>query len=102
MKHFDMQIPQMYILDDEKRKTILKYDRMDASDGIYPTAMLNWEEINAINSISGKRCGSRSPKNLDKTKNLYPLIYETIKDMNVSIRYGSDPKKIPTIFKDFI
>lgn len=31
-----MQIPQTYTLDDKKRKSILKYDKIDESDGIYP------------------------------------------------------------------
>lgn len=102
IKHFDMQIPQTYTLDDKKRKTILKYDKIDESDGIYPIGTLNWEEINIKRLILGKKSKNRDPKNLDKTKNLYPRIYEATKDMNISIRYGSNKKKISPIFQDML
>ena len=101
-KNFDMQIPQTYTLDDKKRKSILKYDKIDESDGIYPIGTLNWEEINIKRLILGKTSKNRDPKNLDKTKNLYPRIYEATKDMNISIRYGSNKKKIPPIFQDML
>ncbi len=97
-----MQIPQTYTLDDKKRKTILKYDKIDKNDGIYPIGTLNWEEINIQRLILGKTSKNRDPKNLDKTKNLYPRIYEATKDMNISIRYGSNKKKIPPIFQDML
>ena len=102
IKHFDMQIPQTYTLDDKKRKSILKYDKIDESDGIYPIGTLNWKEINIKKLILGKKSKNRDPKNLDKTKNLYPRIYEATKDMNISIRYSSNKKKISPIFQDML
>lgn len=90
--YLDKQIPTEYILSDNKRNTILKYNKLDdKSDGIYPIGVKNWEVIHARNPDLPEDIYHRSPKNLLKTKQLYPDIYNATKDMDITIIYGQYP-----------
>ena len=52
VNHLNNRIPTEYILSDNVRKTILKYDRIDTdSDGIFPIGITNWEVVHAKNPM---------------------------------------------------
>ena len=86
---FKSIIPERYVLNDEKRVNILKYDRIDCeSEGIYPIRTINWEEVHAKNPKLDPTKYHRTAKNLEKTKQLYPGIYRATKDMDMTIVYG--------------
>lgn len=90
--NLNMQIPKKYQISDNTRKTILSYDKLDSdSDGIYPIGVTNWEVVHAKNSNLPKVKYHRTEKNLLKTKELYPSIYQATKDMDITIRYGTKP-----------
>ncbi|WP_308723136.1 DUF6037 family protein [Paenibacillus polysaccharolyticus] len=91
VNNLDEQVPNEYILSDEKRRAIINYNKLDnESDGIYPIGIKNWEVIHAKNPKLPKDKFHRSPKNLLKTKELYPDIYNATKDMDITIMYGTD------------
>lgn len=92
VNHLSRQIPTEYRLTDYKRTSILKYDRLDNdSEGIYPIRITNWEVVHAKNPELPKDKYHRTKKNLAKTKELYPKIYQTTKDMDITINYGINP-----------
>lgn len=89
VNHFSRQIPTKYIITDNVRQTIVNYDRLDSnSDGIYPIGVKNWDVIHAQNPSLPKDKYHRTKENLLKTKELYPEIYELIKDKDITIIYG--------------
>lgn len=91
---FRGQVPVRYRLNDEKRRAILKYDRLDnESEGIYPIGTTNWEVVHARNPSLPDDKYHRTKKNLDKTQELYPAIYRATRDMDVTIIYGVEPGK---------
>ena len=89
VNHFSNQVPSEYLLSDKKRKIILRYDKLDnKSEGIYPIGIINWKIVHAKNpSLSNDRY-HRTGKNLAKTKQLYPLIFEATKELDITIIYG--------------
>ncbi|KJD43877.1 DUF6037 family protein [Paenibacillus terrae] len=90
--YLDKQIPAEYRLSDNKRKVILKYNKLDNdSDGIYPVGVKNWGVIHARNPELPEDKYHRTAKNLLKTKELYPDIYNAIKDIDITIIYGKHP-----------
>lgn len=92
MNYLNNRIPTEYILSDNVRKTILKYDRIDTdSDGIFPIGITNWEVVHAKNPMLPKDKYHRTNKNLSKTRQLYPAIYLATKDMDITIIYGTMP-----------
>ena len=92
VNHLNNRIPTEYILSDNVRKTILKYDRIDTdSDGIFPIGITNWEVVHAKNPMLPKYKYHRTNKNLSKTRQLYPAIYLATKDMDITIIYGTMP-----------
>ena len=89
--YFNENIPDEYKLSDNTRKKIIKYDRIDMdSEGIYPISLKNWELIHAKNNKLPKDKFHRSSKNLAKTKQLYPDLYEAIKDKDISVNYSTE------------
>ncbi|MFC3920227.1 DUF6037 family protein [Streptococcus lactarius] len=89
INHFSSQIPTQYIITDTARQTIVNYDRIDStSDGIYPVGVKNWDVIHAQNPNLPKDKYHRTKGNLLKTKELYPKIYELIKDKDITIIYS--------------
>ena len=92
MNHLNNKMPFEYSLSDNRRRTILKYDRIDAdSDGIFPIGIKNWEIVHAKNPMLAKDKYHRTIKNLSKTRQLYPAIYLATKDMDITIIYGRIP-----------
>lgn len=55
------------------------YDIED-SEKMYYNGIIDWDHINNSNN--------RQEKNLEKTRLLYPNLYERIKDKNISVRYS--------------
>ena len=89
--YFNENIPDEYKLSDNTRKKIIKYDRIDMdSEVIYPISLTNWELIHAKNNKLPKDKFHRSSKNLAKTKQLYPDLYEAIKDKDISVNYSTE------------
>ncbi|MCL2312750.1 MAG: DUF6037 family protein [Firmicutes bacterium] len=90
--NLDNQVPSNYILNDIKRKAILRYDNFDKeSNGIFPIGTINWLVRHAMNPKLSKDKFHRSKENLLKTRELYPDIYKATKDMDISIKYGQYP-----------
>ena len=90
-EYFDENISDEYKLSDNTRKKIIKYDRIDTdSEGIYPISLKNWELIHAKNNKLPKDKFHRSSENLAKTKQLYPDLYEAIKDKDISVNYSTE------------
>lgn len=89
VSHFRSIIPERYVLNDEKRLNILRYDKIDyESEGIYPIKTINWEEVHAKSPKLDPAKYHRTQKNLEKTKQLYPHIYRATKNMDMTIVYG--------------
>lgn len=89
VNHLSRQVPLEYKISDEKRRTILRYDRLDnESDGIYPIGITNWKVVHARNPKLATDTYHRTSKNLAKTKELYPQIYKATKDLDITIIYG--------------
>jgi hypothetical protein len=94
VRHLSGQVPFEYRLTDEKRKTILRYDKLDnESNGIYPIGLTNWEVVHAKNPKLRNDIYHRTHKNLTKTKELYPEIYEATKNLDITIIYGVKPSE---------
>ncbi len=92
MTHFNTQVPLEYKLTDKNRKIIIGYDKLDSdSDGIYPIGLTNWEVVHAKNPNLPNNKYHRTSKNLLKTKELYPSIYQAIREMDITIIYGTAP-----------
>ncbi|WP_373756874.1 DUF6037 family protein [Streptococcus ferus] len=92
VKNFSNQVPTQYIITDDTRQIIISYDRLDSSsEGIYPIGIKNWDVIHAKNPRLPKDKYHRSKENLLKTKELYPKIYDIIKDKDITVLYGKEP-----------
>ena len=101
LSHFNNKIPTEYLLDDNKRKTIISYNKMDnCSSGIYPIGTINWAVVHAKNPQMDPNKHHRSEDNLRKTRELYPNIYNQIKTMDISIKYGDIPNERTESIKD--
>jgi hypothetical protein len=79
---FNKKFPKYFVRDKKERELLdfYIYD-IEESNKLYFDGFIEWEKIN-----NGKRV---SPKNLEKTRILYPQHYEFCKRENVSIRYKS-------------
>ena len=62
----------------------------NTSEGIYPIGITNWEVVHAKNPQLLENTYHRSTKNLNKTKELYPKIYEATKNMDITIIYETE------------
>lgn len=94
VRHLSEQVPLEYRISNEKRKTILRYDKLDnESDGIYPIGLTNWEVVHAKNPKLPNDKYHRTAKNLAKTKELYPEIYGATKNLDITIIYGVEPSE---------
>ncbi len=92
IEHFSAQVPTGYTITDNIRQTIMNYDCLDSkSEGIYPIGIKNWEVIHAKNPDLPKEKYHRTEGNLQKTKELYPKIFNEIKDKDITIIYGKEP-----------
>ena len=92
--HANYQIPPNYVLNEENRKNIYEFCyRKDKDEGLYPIGLISWSEKNAKYRLEGAVEKHRRPYNLIKTQNLYPNLYESIKDIDVSVKYGKNISK---------
>lgn len=90
VSRLNTQVPKEYKISDSRRKVIISYDKLDSdSDGIYPIGVINWEAAHAKNSSLPRDKYHRTSKNLLKTKELYPAIYQATKDMDITVIYGA-------------
>ncbi len=94
MPHLNKQIPDAYVLDDAKRKTVISYNKIDKkTSGIYPIGTINWTEVHIKHPQLDPDKHHRTVENLNKTRELYPDIYRATKGMDVSIKYGDKPNE---------
>ena len=90
-ENLERVVPHKYIVTDNARKQVIRYDKIDDNKGIYSVGIKNWEEIHVKNPESPKEKYHRTNKTLEKTRELYPKIYEITKDMDITIIYGKEP-----------
>lgn len=92
VNNFSNQVPAQYNITDDTRETIISYDRLDSrGEGIYPIGIKNWDVIHAQNPNLPRDKYHRTKENLLKTKELYPDIYDIIKDKDITVLYGRNP-----------
>ena len=91
IKDLEPQVPSSYTINHKARCAVYQYTRSSKDDGMYPIGLLNWDVFHAENPQISKDLYHRSDANLMKTKNLYPEIYEAIKTMDMSVKYGKQP-----------
>ena len=77
-------------LDKETRRRVASECDNKDEDKIYFCGLRVWP---AINAQSKGKVFHRTEKNLKKVKLLDPLIYEDIKDLDISVCYTADPSK---------
>ncbi len=73
-----------YQMNNNLRYIISQANKLEKANLIYVKCLINWSKTE-----SGKHV---SEKNRKKTKYLYPDIFETIKDKNISVVYTTDEK----------
>lgn len=90
ISHFNNHIPTVLSKNTpEKRKLIATIFQLEEADKIYYDHLINWEKIRVQNP--NNKC-HRSKENLEKTKKLYPDIYKTICNHDISVAYSSTQK----------
>lgn len=90
INHFNNHIPiKPSDFSPEKRKLVSKVFKVEESDKVFFDYLINWDKIRAQNP---NITSSRSKKNLDKTKMLYPEIYKEIKNYDISVAYSTIEK----------
>lgn len=93
-EEFNRKIPLELSPIEEYRDTVIhvaiKDYSIEEAEKIYYLGTTDWD------SPANKGKGNRTDKNLEKTRLLYPNIYEQIKDRNISISYTN--KKNNKIF----
>lgn len=96
-KTFEASIPSTFSPQKNiERKIIIKKYNLEEDDKPYFQDFINWSVHNA--KYPEKPC-HRNPNNLEKTRLLYPQIYEAIKEYDISVRYTSfeQEKNIPKL-----
>lgn len=71
-----------------QREIISSLIPIDDSEKLHFDHLINWEKARAKNPELKK---GRDPKNLEKTRLLYPEIFQEIKDFDISVAYSSHP-----------
>lgn len=71
-----------------QRELISSLINVDDSEKLHFDHLINWEKARAKNPELKK---GRNPKNLEKTRLLYPEIFKEIKDFDISVAYSSTP-----------
>lgn len=85
--YLNSQIPNFFDRrEHHNRATIAIVKDVEEMDKIYFKGFINWEKVRAE---SGNETKGRTRRNLEKTKLLYPEIYEAIKDLDISVRYST-------------
>lgn len=80
---FNSKIPNefRFITKQELLRLINSTYDIEEPEKIYYNGLLDWDKIN-----NGR---NRKEKNLEKTRLLYPKLYERIKNKNISVRYST-------------
>ena len=100
VENLDHSIPQTFNPDINIDRPVIakKYD-VEEKERPYFLGFKNWEVLRLKNpNLKGKR----SKENLEKTQNMYPLIYEAIKDFDISVLYTDRDIKKDTSFKSIL
>ncbi|MCQ4140607.1 DUF6037 family protein [Chryseobacterium sp. EO14] len=88
-EEFNDKIPDFKHREKKERELLLYYkDQIEDSQNLFYGGTIPWNKIN-----NGKNL---RPKNLEKTRILYPELYEWCKRENVSIRYVRNKKNNET------
>lgn len=85
-EEFNNKIPPIVSKKQIQRASISKIYKCEESDKIYIKEMRNWDKY----PLLGKNV---TEENREKTRLLYPDIYEEIKDKNVSVFYTNENSK---------
>lgn len=82
-EEFNSKIPGDFrLIKKQELPNLVKYIYdIEESEKVYYNGVIDWERIN-----NGK---NRQESNLEKTRLLYPKLYEQIKDRNMSVRYST-------------
>lgn len=82
-EEFNSKIPGDFrLIKKQELPNLVKYIYdIEESEKVYYKGVIDWERIN-----NGK---NRQESNLEKTRLLYPKLYEQIKDRNMSVRYST-------------
>lgn len=88
-EHLNKKIPTVATkINSNDRMLIQKTIPIDDEENIFFKNLINWEKARIKNPNLNK---GRDPKNLEKTKILYPNIYEEIKNFDISVAYTNSP-----------
>lgn len=81
-EEFNSRIPNdfRFIKKQELPKLVNYVYNIEESEKIYYNGIIDWDKVNNGNN--------RQESNLEKTRLLYPKLYEQIKDKNISVRYS--------------
>ncbi|NVO09067.1 MAG: hypothetical protein HXX16_03805 [Bacteroidales bacterium] len=71
-------IPERHI-----KNVLVKYFKVEDEDKLYYDGYIDWDKTNIKKG--------RKPKNLEKTRLLFPMLYNSIKNKNISIKYTATP-----------
>ncbi len=81
-EEFNSKIPNdfRFVKKQELPKLVNYVYEIEESEKIYYNGIIDWDKVNNGNN--------RQESNLEKTRLLYPKLYEQIKDRNISVRYS--------------
>ncbi|MBZ7954980.1 hypothetical protein H2270_01225 [Campylobacter sp. RM17709] len=75
---------KQYNLDNNLRYKISQANQLEEANLIYVKGLIDWNKVNSNKHVT--------VRNREKTKYLYPDIFELIKDKNISVVYTNDEK----------
>lgn len=95
-------IPSEYVLTRRNRQVIYEAGNYSkrGEDGIYPAYFMNWPEIHAKNPKLDPKKHHATKINHDKTKQLFPELYEEIKGLDISVVYKNAQTEKTKKFQD--
>ncbi|GGD01738.1 DUF6037 family protein [Enterococcus wangshanyuanii] len=89
--HLNKRIPTLPTQSSPQKRNILSaVFPIEESEKIHFDHLINWEKARVKNPKLKK---GRDPKNLEKTRLLYPDLFNSIKDHDISVAYSVFPKE---------
>lgn len=85
-KEFNEKIPKTISQKFLSKTTLTKIYQCEEANNVYIKELRDWTQYPLLNK-------SVRPENREKTRLLYPEIYESIKDKNISVFYTDKPSK---------